>query len=68
MCNWSHKQTGTTFYTQPTQLNINEEIGHIVDESQSDSKMKWTATTSGRLQDFVDTINRQPSKWEYLIV
>ena len=56
--------TGTKFYTQHTRFNIPAELGHAVDESQSESKMKRTAAASGYLKDFMDTISHQPSQWE----
>ena len=45
--------TGTTF-------------GHAVGEAKSDSKTKRTYEASGHVQDFMDAINHQPSKWEDL--
>ena len=58
--------TGTTFYTPHTLFNIPEEFGHRVDKSQSESKTKSTSAALGNLQDFMDSISNQPSKWEDL--
>ena len=56
--------TGTTFYTQHTGFNLTKEFGHAAEEARSESKMKQMATALGNLQDFMDTIINQPSKWE----
>ena len=54
--------TGTTFYTQHTGLNLSSEFKHVIDEDQSESKMKQTSASSGHLQDFMEAISHQPSK------
>ena len=51
--------TGTTeiiFNTHDTKFNIPEEFRHAVDEAQSLSNMKLTATALVYLQDFIDSI------------
>ena len=58
--------TGPTFYTQHTRFNIPAEFGHVVDEDQSEYKKKQTAASSWHLEDFMDAISHQPSKWEDL--
>ena len=39
---------------------------HAVDESKSESHTKSSSAASGHLQDYMDKIGHEPSKWEYL--
>ena len=39
---------------------------HAVDEAKSESKTKRSSTASGYLQDYMDAIIHEPSKWEDL--
>ena len=57
---------GSSFYTQHTGFNFIEEFGHVADESQGESNMKRTPVALVNLQDFIETIIHQPSKWEDL--
>ena len=37
---------------------------HAVDEAKSELKTKRSAAASGHLQDYMDAISHEPSKWE----
>ena len=39
---------------------------HAIDKAKIESKTKQKAAASGNLQDFMDAISHQPSKWEDL--
>ena len=39
---------------------------HAVDEAKSESKTKCSAAASGHLQDYMDAISHEPTKWEDL--
>ena len=39
---------------------------HTVDESKSELHTKRSAVASGHLQDYMDKIGHEPSKWEDL--
>ena len=41
-------------------------FGNAVDEAKSESKTKSSAASSGHLQDYMDAISHEPSKWEDL--
>ena len=39
---------------------------HVLDESKSDSNIKLSAAANRHLQDYMDRIGHEPSKWEDL--
>ena len=39
---------------------------HAVDEAKSELKTERSSTASGHLQDYMDAISHEPSKWEDL--
>ena len=59
--------TGTTrtkTFTQDRRINIIEEFRYAVEKDQSKFKKKQTVAYSEHLQDCMDAIKHQPSKWE----
>ena len=56
-------KTGTKFYIKHTRFDLLEEFGNAVDKSQSESKLKRTVEALGNLQDYMDAISHQLSKW-----
>ena len=55
--------TGTKFYTQYRRTNLPKEFGNIVEEYHSEYKKKRTVAASGNLQDYMNALKNQPSKW-----
>ena len=54
---------GNTFFTQDKRIDIPEEFGHAVDKFQIESKKKGSVAASWHLQDYMDAIKHQPSRW-----
>ena len=45
---------------------VGTSFGHAVDETKSKLKTKHSAAAWGNLQDYMDAISHEPSKWEDL--
>ena len=56
--------TGTIFFTKDRIINLPEKFGHAVDEAHSKSMKKRKVAALGYLQDYMDAVRHQPSKWK----
>ena len=43
---------------------VGTSFGNAVDEANSESKTKHSAAASGNLQEYMNAISHEPSKWE----
>ena len=56
--------TGTSFFTQDRRIDLTKEFAHAVEVSKTESKRKRPVAALAHLQDYMNTINYEPSKWE----
>ena len=45
---------------------VGNSFRHAVDKAESELKTKRSSVASGHLQDYMDAISHEPSKWEDL--
>ena len=65
-CDWSHRHNWNYIFTQYRRIDLPKELGHAVEESNTDSKKKYSVEALAHLKDYMNTMKNEPGKWQDL--